>query len=224
LAQRLLAATNYPVAVPNYRLTPRSNTDPSLRHPMHVRDLIDFLLFIIQWDDSPCNFDPSKLILIGHSCSAHMISALFFEQMNLCPQILQSTAAVILSEGIYDIDSLLRSFPTYRDWFIEPVFGPGPYHKFSILNSTLHHGLDFPWLLIHSEGDTLVDVRQTTEMHDHLRGLQASVTISLFDKGEHDAILETEEYVNAVKAFLLPRGAIYEEEKACTITSLPYNR
>jgi len=176
---------------------------------MHVCDLIDFLLFINQWDNHPCNFDPSKLILIGHSCGAHMISTLFFmstEEMKLCPPILESTKAVILSEGIYDVDSLLRSFPKYRDWFVEPAFGPDSYHKSSILNSTLHHGVDFPWLLIHSEGDTLVDVYQTTEMHNHLRDSKANVTISLFDVvGEHDAILETEKYVDVVKAFLLPK-------------------
>jgi len=107
------------------------------------------------------------------------------------PQILESTRAVVLSEGIYDLDSLLQSFPKYREWFIEPTFGAGSYSKFSILNSRLRHGAGFPWLLIHSAGDTLVDVLQTTEMHIHLSDLKASVMVSLFDVvGEHDAIWE----------------------------------
>ena len=139
-----------------------------------------------------------------------MISTLFFVSMPdgsdtvPCPQIIDSIKAVVLSEGLYDLSLLLQSFPKYRDWFIEPAFGPD-YSKFSILNAKLHHRVDFPWLLIHSEGDTLVDVYQTTEMHNHLKSSQAGVIISLFDVvGEHDAILETEEYINVVKKFLLP--------------------
>jgi hypothetical protein len=177
---------------------------------MHVRDLIEFLEFIIGWSNPPCNYDPSNLILIGHSCSAHMISTLFFESMEELmprPHIVHSTKAVILSEGIYDFHSLLHTFPKYREWFIEPAFGPD-YHKFSILNSKLDYRAQFPWLLIHSPGDTLVDGLQTTDMHVHLKSSQANVLISLNDVvDEHDVILESEKYVDVVKGFVQPRSS-----------------
>lgn len=121
-------------------------------------------------------------------------------------RILDSTRAVILSEGIYDLDSLLQSSPKYREWFIEPTFGSDSYSKFSILNSRLRRSAGFSWLLIHSMGDSLVDALQTTEMHNHLKNLQAGVTISLYDLvDEHDAILETEKYINLVKNFVTPK-------------------
>jgi acetyl esterase/lipase len=206
-----LAATGYPVAVPNYRLTPRSNQDPAQRHPMHLLDLAEFLGFVLDWTDAPCSYDASRVILIGHSCSAHMISSLFFIPMEggprviLRPDVLEAICAVVLSEGIYDLGALLRSFPAYREQFVEPAFGAGPYDRFSILNATLRHGAGFPWFLIHSEGDTLVDVYQTTDMHNHLRSSEADVMVSLFDVvDEHDAILESEKYLHVVKKFLLP--------------------
>jgi len=85
-----------------------------------------------------------------------------------------------------------------------PPFGPD-YYKFSIANSRLDCRAEFPWLLIHSPGDTLVDVLQTTDMHIHLQSSQANVMISLNDVvDEHDAILESEKYVDVVKGFIKP--------------------
>ena len=119
--------------------------------------------------------------------------------------IADSTRAVILSEGIYDVCSLLRSYPNYREWFVQPAFGDNSYDRFSIPNLMLRPLVNFPWLLIHSQGDTLVDVYQTTDMHNHLRNEAAGVTVSLYDVvDEHDAILESEKYLDVVKAFLIP--------------------
>ncbi len=155
-------------------------------------------------------FDASKLVLIGHSCSAHMISSIVLNSdeplLESPPHLLSAVKGVITSEGIFDIDDLLRSFPNYRDWFIEPTFGPfESYNKFSVVGLPLRqHSLSLRWLLLHSKGDTLVDVGQTMAMYKYLTKLD-SIHVeldmdSLVD--EHNDILRTDGYVEIIKKFV----------------------
>lgn len=210
IARKILSATGYPVAVINYRLTPDANKDPAHRHPIHAQDLLDFLSFIVDWKDPPCAFDASRLVLIGHSCSAHMISCILLDSndplLQPPPHVLCAVKAVITSEGIYDIDNLLKRFPTYRDWFIEPTFGPlDSYNKFSVLNfPPRQHSSPIRWLLLHSKGDTLVDMGQTIAMHEYLARseiIHAEIdTCSLID--EHNDVLQTDVYAEIIKNFI----------------------
>jgi len=214
LARKILNAAACPVAVPNYRLTPNANKDPAYRHPIHTDDLLHFLQFIIGWKDPPCLFDASKLVLLGHSCSAHMISSIVLDSdhwplLDSPPlRVLSAVKGIITSEGIFDIDDLLKSFPNYRDWFIEPTFGPlESYKKFSVVNLPPRHpSLSVRWLLLHSKGDTLVDIGQTMAMYKYLTKLDSIHveldTDSLVD--EHNDILQADEYVEIIKKFVHP--------------------
>lgn len=95
-------------------------------------------------------------------------------------ELLSATKAVALSEGIYDLDALVRTFPAYLDWFVSNAFGEGdsggkdgqdsaPYARFAVTRYPLHrNGAHLRWLVLHSPGDTLVDAGQAAAFFAHL--------------------------------------------------------
>lgn len=182
LAQNLATFTGCPVAVPNYRLTPREPTaDSALLHPAHAEDILRFLTFAHEWDGSPISagplYDPERIFLMGHSCGAHMLASIILDSAPITPSLaprpalLRAVQGVILSEGIYDIDLLLASSPDYRTWFIASAFGE--HHSYAAYATTnfpvRKDGGHIRWLVVHSKGDTLVDQRQSEVMYEHLQ-------------------------------------------------------
>jgi hypothetical protein len=224
LARSLAAYTSCPVAVPNYRLT---QPDNGLQHPAHAQDILQLLTFLLSWSGpgpgpGPQEFqvtptyDPNRIYLIGHSCSAHMLACvlLYSAEPALVPSaaLLRAVRGVVFSEGIYDIDTLLKSFPTYRDWFIRETFGSLPtYDRYSTTRMALRDGAKhIRWMILHSKGDTLVDILQSQAMYDHLQslydgGLQGGGQIAKnWDdlEDDHNAILQSGKYIQIVGDFI----------------------
>ncbi|KAJ7632527.1 Alpha/Beta hydrolase protein [Roridomyces roridus] len=207
LASLLVAASNCPVLVPNYRLTTAKN---NLRHPAHAEDILEFLIFLPTCDAISTAGRP--IYLIGHSAGAHIIASIFLDSSAVTPSLtpppalLQAVKGLVLAEGIHDIDLLLTRFPTYRAWFIAEAFGDRPsYAPFSVTTmGTREGGEHLRWLVIHSTGDTLVDQPQSETMYDHLRTLYAPDNVSRsFDQLdlEHSDILTTPLFIDIVRAF-----------------------
>jgi len=203
LAHNLVIATSFPVAVPNYRL---STDHPVFLHPAHAQDILQFLNYTLS-HPSPV-FDSGNLILIGHSCSAHMLSSIFLDSsaitpsLSPSPELLHSVKAIIMSEGIYDLDTLIANFPNYREWFIQPAFGISEsYPQFSVLKYPARS--QFSWLLLHSKGDTFVDQIQTDTMYDHLSQIfPHKVSRNVDDLVEqHDDILRGDRYIELISQF-----------------------
>jgi len=126
--------------------------------------------------------------------------------------LLRAVQGVVFSEGIYDIDTLLHSFPKYRDWFIRDTFGDLPaYDRYSTTKMTLREGTSrICWAILHSKGDTLVDTLQSQAMYDHLQSLHegsqwGGQVEKKFDDldGEHNAILQSGQYIQVVGDFIL---------------------
>lgn len=126
--------------------------------------------------------------------------------------LLRAVRGVIFSEGIYDIDTLLKSFPTYSDRFIRETFGSLPtYDRYSTTGMALRDGArHIRWMILHSKGDTLVDILQSQAMYDHLQslydgGLQGGgqVTKNWDDLEDgHNAILQSGKYIQIVGDFI----------------------
>ncbi|CAL1704881.1 unnamed protein product [Somion occarium] len=216
LAQRLAAHTSFPVVIPNYRLT---KPETPIKHPTHTEDLLQFLNFILEWEgpqNHPHPYDSSKLYIIGHSCSAHMLTSIYFTPAlphaalpSLVPskKLLESTQAIALSEGIYDIDLLINSFPQYKSWFIANAFDDlTSYAPFNTTAYNLHEGSEhIHWLILHSRDDTLVDAKQSVKFKDHIESILGKEKV-LWDmslKGEHDQMLREAEYPRVVGQFIL---------------------
>ena len=220
LARSLAAYTSCPVAVPNYRLT---QPDNGLQHPAHAQDILQLLTFLLSWSGPGSEgsqgialYDPNRLYLIGHSCSAHMLSCILLDsaEPSLVPSaaLLRAVRGVIFSEGIYDIDALLKSFSTYRDLFIRETFGSFPtYDRYSATGMVLRdEARHIRWMILHSKGDTLVDILQSQAMYDHLQslydgGLQGGgqVTKNWDDLEDgHNEILQSGNYIQIVGDFI----------------------
>lgn len=224
MAKDLVAATRLPVAVPNYRLSSRVAQDieveESIKHPMHAQDIALALSSIRRSDNLPTRTNIDRLFLIGHSCGAHMISSLLLvppsidnSDLNtfLASDVQKSIQAVALAEGIYDLDLLLDTFPDYRD-FVQGAFGPtdSSYSQLSV-NKYNTRTTETRWLVIHSSGDTLVDLPQAESMFDHLQAeyartgadsskVQKDFTTLTVD---HDDMLSTPTFVDIIKRMVL---------------------
>ncbi|KAF8321724.1 alpha/beta-hydrolase [Clavulina sp. PMI_390] len=190
-------AANVVVAVPNYRLS------PAVKHPVHTDDIYDALKFLLSPHPHPDipNFTYSQIWVAGHSAGAHIASSLVLCAPEPTAQTSQLShpdsdlddvrhriTGIIGLEGIYDIDMLLKSFPSlfYRT-FIEQAFEARPsYEGADITHYTLplaptNGGDDtkkisgradhLRWVIVHSREDTLVDLAQAQAVANHLREL-----------------------------------------------------
>lgn len=112
------------------------------------------------------------------------------------------------SEGIYDIDQLVKDFPDYIDWFIKAAFGDPTYSAFNATGLSLRNQNTMRWLIIHSKGDTLINLLQSQRMFTHLRILYGGnacqhvlINSEELDEG-HDAILSGKTYLRIVTDFI----------------------
>ena len=120
-------------------------------------------------------------------------------------ELVLSTAAIIVSEGIYDIDLLLSSFPEYRTWFIENTFGgKDSFESVSAIKATIDpRGQHIRWFIIHSKGDTLVDERQSHGMYGFLREKSCLVSRSFDDlEDEHNNIIKSPRYIEIIDGYI----------------------
>jgi acetyl esterase/lipase len=245
LARRLATATGFPVAVPNYRLTKEATP---IQHPAHAEDVLTALYFLLSWHGPlPAGstrphlpYDPTRLFVIAHSCAAHIIASIVLDSSKVTPSLtphtsnlLASIQGIALTEGIYDIDLLLSSFPPYKDWFIARAFGSSDsFAPFSVTGYPMRirepsgdEGRHIKWLIIHSQGDTLVDLQQSEGMYKHLLHLyglpsednvaaakghasEGAATIPMITKvfdftEEHDDVLLGDRFLEIVKGFML---------------------
>jgi acetyl esterase/lipase len=219
LAYKLASFTRFPVVLPNYRLTPTE--EGHLRHPAHAEDILQFLSFLIVWKGlqglGP-PYDPRKIYLMGHSCGAHILASIFLDSSSSSPtlapsaQLFGAVRIIVMSEGIYDFDLLLSSFPAYREWFLQAAFGKSEsYAKFSVTEFPLRTlNPRIKWLVIHSKGDTLVDMAQSETVYRHLCQLHSAVStdslvarnVDELEEG-HNEILSSDRFVRIVGDFLL---------------------
>jgi kynurenine formamidase len=153
----------------NYRLAPAS------RHPAPIDDLENILT----------NKSFGDIFLIGHSAGAHLIA--FWNAAHANTKV----RGFIGLEGIYDIPSLIKVWPAYRDQFISAEFGNDPSRWSAASPTQLSAKNKSPWLVIHSEKDELVDLAQSQEFVTHLEGQKIPVQLLK---------LKTESHFRAVQA------------------------
>ncbi len=128
----------------NYRLAPGS------QHPSPVEDL----------NASLAKYE--KIVMVGHSAGAHMIA--FWNTAHTNSHVL----GFVGIEGIYDLAALVKTWPSYKDWFVAKEFGSA--EKWPAASpALLPVKSKAPWLVIHSTKDELVDLAQSTAFVAHLR-------------------------------------------------------
>lgn len=227
LAQNLVQATNLPVAAPNYRLSPSRplsdiavNTS-TLKHPSHTEDIAMALGSISAYVKESCpQIDKDFVIfLVGHSCGAHMISTLILDPPEgentrlaqpIPPELHELIKGSIIIEGIYDLDLLLADFPDYKDFIYGafPAINQAQLSPFSVNHYAPRQGARTPWLVLHSPGDTLVNVAQAQAMYEHLvnaysqDNAESRASLIRYDfttlTQDHDDLLEGQEVAQLI--------------------------
>ena len=87
--------------------------------------------------------------------------------------ILRAVRGIALASGIYDLNKLIASFNDYDQGFIKNAFRE-PYEFWNTTRYPLHAAAQpIRWLVIHSTGDTLVDLPQSECIYEHLKRLYA---------------------------------------------------
>ena len=224
LARRIAKSAQSVVLVPNYRLTPKEPTAGNkIYHPSHANDILLFLTRMLVWDGPPgtdIQEALKEIYLIGHSCSAHMIASIVLDSTSITPslntptRLLDAVKGVVMSEGIFDPDQLVSCFPQYREWFVANAFGGNSkFSDFSVFNYPSREHMDSTrWLIVHSKGDTLIDVGQSQAMYEHISTLYLKQSLPA-DKhvylntdelqAEHDDIFKEDKYIELVSSFIL---------------------
>jgi len=149
-----------------------------------------------------------------------MIASIILDSTSITPslntpsRLLDSIKGVIMSEGIFDLDKLVSCFPQYREWFVANAFGGiAKFSDFSVFNYSSREHMDSTrWLIIHSKGDTLIDVGQSQAMYEHISRLYLKQNLPV-DKHvyfstdalqvEHDDIFKEDKYIGMVSSFVL---------------------
>ncbi|KAJ7098014.1 Alpha/Beta hydrolase protein [Mycena belliarum] len=210
-ATTLVAATNCPVLVPNYRLTTDTN---DFRHPAHAEDVLAFLVFLSTWPGVPGVLQPAARpwYLMGHSAGAHILTSIFLDASAIYPSltppasVVQAVRGIVMTEGIYDIDMCLARFPAYRDWFLAAAFGDRPsYADCATTRLPKRDGSALSWLVVHSKGDTLVDMPQSDAIYTHLCAIYGDATVARkFDQldVEHDDVMHSPLFIDMVRSFV----------------------
>jgi len=123
----------------------------------------------------------------------------------LSSKIHNSIKGVIIIEGIYDPSLLLADFPDYNGFIYGafPANGQEELSRFSVNRYPKRQGATNPWLILHSSGDTLVNIAQAQVMYDHLvkeysqNDAEPSKSLIHHDfttlTQEHDDVLESQE-------------------------------
>lgn len=149
-----------------------------------------------------------------------MLASIFLDSSDPTPSLTPPTSlfdniqAIVMSEGVYDLDLLLSSFPSYREFFVEAAFGSREsYTEFSTTTFSLRTSRpQMRWLVIHSKGDSLVDQVQSDAIYKHLCQLHADIAeqadnlvfrnMDQLDE-EHNIVLRGEPYIHIVGSFIL---------------------
>lgn len=179
----LVARLRMPLASINYRLSGGEGS-ATVRHPVHELDVEDALHFL----ESP-TFLPKpawrtdRTYLLGFSCGAFM--ALNASPIASPPpnrtggHDRNRIRGVALLEGIYDLPSLLAEYPDYD--FVQQAFGSDRDQQASASPTNRIAGAGrpeaFPVLVIHSQTDGLLSMRQPHAFVNRLRSSGAPVLI-----------------------------------------------
>ena len=188
------------VSIVNYRLTTgavfKDNPHP---HPTHTLDMIHALSTLFGGDSESTQrtqsnelpaclpFVSGSVVLLGHSCGAHMLSLSVLSSPPLIHDtLLRRVRAIIGIEGMYALTVYAADFP---DWQGEIARTMGDdvslwpdvvdVHRDSSSTSTATAPPpDIAWLIIHSIKDTYVNTTQAQLMHSYLRQLYSPAAVA----------------------------------------------
>ncbi|KAF9439202.1 Kynurenine formamidase [Entomortierella beljakovae] len=224
MARNLAASTRNSVAVVNYTLSIASvKGNPSsvpleAQHPKHVQDVATAIGYLYKHAQDYGGYNREQIILVGHSAGGHITGLLALRpdlylepveaQLGLLKGTLHSAVSGVIGvEGIYNVDALLKRWPSYRD-FIVQAFGENP----EALVCGSPDGQRIPdsepftiprYAVIQSNQDELVEREQATEYFSYLQSVASAadtdkLVLEFGDWGKHDDMLQTSQFIETI--------------------------
>ncbi|GAA5799169.1 hypothetical protein HPULCUR_004579 [Helicostylum pulchrum] len=171
----------------NYRLS--LNDDTSVQHPGHILDVGEGIEYLYQ--------EYKNIYLVGHSAGAHIAAMLLLDtELSFHKYI----CGILGVSGIYDLPLILHDFPTYLD-FVAQAFGTDAttYYCASATSKSSSLLQDKPIILAQSCQDKLINNNQTHAMFQHLKSMQANVTVDMSITGDHYEIMNFDNLLKLVQ-------------------------
>ena len=187
-----LSAQGVAVAVINYRLS--DGSVDGVRHPAHAQDAALAVAFLRK-NAATYGYDANRIFVGGHSAGAHMSALLAYDGalLSAVGEKPESLRGFVGLEGIYDLNELVRRFPSYRVDFLQAAFGSdetnwqkaSPQHL--VLSGIGMHRR--PWLLVHARTDELVDLEQSRHFSKALEKQSIPVRFVSPERGTHFGVI-----------------------------------
>lgn len=171
-----LSKNNICGVIAGYTLTPQA------KHPQPVNELNQVLTEVQKIKNKNCDFN--SIYLVGHSAGAHMIA--FWNTQYSAKSVL----GLVGIEGIYDLQSLSKKWPSYKEWFLAAEFGSDESKWAAASPALLTQKNKSRWLLVHSLKDELVDVGQTENFKSKLELQKVPAELLMLKSENHFAALE----------------------------------
>ncbi|KAF8934430.1 Kynurenine formamidase [Dissophora ornata] len=227
MAKNLAKSTRDVVAVVNYTLSIAAIKDdptsvPSkAQHPKHVQDVAKALGYLYKHASEHKGYNPDSIFLVGHSAGGHITGLLalrpdlYLEPVEVELGLKKGTLhtavrGVVGVEGIYNVDRLLKTWPSYRD-FVVQGFGEDP----EALVRGSPDGQQVPgdatfvlpqYAVIQSNDDELVDPDQASDYYLYLQSVAGAsmhrVALEFGDWGKHDDMLQTAQFIETISKYV----------------------
>jgi acetyl esterase/lipase len=189
-----LVKLGYPVAQIEYRLSKVSN----IQHPTHTFDVSEGLKFLF-CETKKLNL-PDKAVLIGHSCGAHISGLILFQSGWIDENVKNWIIGYIGIQGIYSLDALLKSHPTYDSWFLSYAFPDKNWDQLDLYNNLSYFSVKA--LVIYSLEDELVNFNHSEMFYQALLGVGIDSEICKDISDSHDGILKNDLLFEKIHRFL----------------------
>eukprot|EP00002_Diphylleia_rotans_P011503 TRINITY_DN2272_c0_g11_i2.p1 TRINITY_DN2272_c0_g11~~TRINITY_DN2272_c0_g11_i2.p1 ORF type:complete len:287 (-),score=68.39 TRINITY_DN2272_c0_g11_i2:213-1073(-) len=186
----------------NYRL---SSGNIPVQHPFHTQDGAAAVAWL---SDNAARFGYSAqhIFVGGHSAGAHMSGLLSLDQIYLTrysERLWREIRGFVGISGIYDLNLFVKDYPDTLYQFIVPAFGSSPEGWEDASPTSKTDYTNAPWLVIHSQGDELVNLAQPEAYIYHLSDrVQAKFEYQQDFNDLHFDILKNPELVNRIVSFI----------------------
>ncbi len=106
--------------------------------------------------------------------------------------------------GIYDFDVLVKSFPSYPEWFLNTAFpNPNDWSFLSLSRQPLIRQSNLSHTIIWSQDDELIDELQGLDMKRALESAGISISYITESMGTHDLMMRSPMLLDLLKDIIV---------------------
>ncbi|KAJ3349877.1 Kynurenine formamidase [Kappamyces sp. JEL0680] len=195
-----LAERGIVTVLSGYRLTNKADPEAGVVYPAHYHDVADGFAWAVQNLSSLLGYAvDGGAILAGHSAGAHLNGMVVMKPGFLSDDLVQQVRHLVGIEGIYDLETLTASFPTYPAWFLDHVFPVREdWPSVSLCRDPLQQ-THVPHTIVWSRDDELIDERQGLEFKQTLERLGVAVEYDTSIPGTHDLMVRHPAMLNLLE-------------------------